>query len=255
MNKDEIIVSDALVMHYLNKGYKSVTYSEPSQDPPDIILKIDQNSYPVEITKVDENSINSRTTFAHSYGAFIKQVIAKKQSEVPENVSYFISVRHSGTKIRKIRKKFIHFFDEKILAQGFSNDEYIFLEGSVKITFKKFNTLKCGQHFPMSFSTAPVRQSNDIKSFLNSMIEPLDVGFENIVRDRICVKSKKCRDVKPTIWLALHDFYANKFNSDDNEQILMYQNTIANITEKNNFDRILVVLESGVVVNLYDKHT
>jgi hypothetical protein len=255
MQKDEIFVSDALVTHYLNNGHKSVTYSEPSQDPPDVILNIDQDSYPVEITKIDENSINRRTNLAHSYGAFIKQVIAKKQSEVPKNVSYYISVRHSGTKVGKIRKKFIRFFDDTILAQGFSSNEYIFLEGSVKITFKKLDTSKCGQHFPMSFSTAPVRKSNDINDFLNSMIEPLDVGFENIVRNSICVKSKKCRDVKPTIWLTLHDFYANKFNSDDNEQILMYQNAIANITEKNNFDRILVVLESGAVVSLYDKHT
>ncbi|AOW75542.1 hypothetical protein A3Q34_00780 [Colwellia sp. PAMC 20917] len=255
MKKDEIVVSDALVTHYLNKGYKTVTYSEPSQDPPDIILQIDQNSYPIEITKIDENSLNRRTNFAHSYGTFIKQIIAQKQSEVPKNVSYYISVRHSGTKVGKIRKKFILFFDKKILAQGFSNDEYIFLEGSVKITFKKLNTSKGGQHFPMSFSTVPVRQSNDIKDFLNSMIEPLDVGFQSIVRNSICVKSKKCSAVKPTIWLALYDFYANKFNSDDNEQILMYQNAIANITEKDNFDRILVVLESGAVVNLFDKHT
>ena len=255
MTKDEVVVSDALVTHYLNNGHKSVTYSEPPQDPPDVILNIDQVSYSVEITKVDENSINRRTNLAHSYHGFIKEVIAQKQSVLPKNISYFISVRHSGIKVGKIRKKFIRFFEQMVLAQGFSNDEYIFFEDSVKITFKKFNTSKNGQHFPMSFSNSPIRKSNDINSFLNNMIQPLDVIFESIVRKSICVKKQKCSEVKPPVWLALHDFYANKFSDDDNEQILMYQEAIDNIIEKNYFDRVLVVLESGVVASLFDKHT
>jgi hypothetical protein len=255
MKKDEIVVSDALVIHFLSKGHKSVSYSEPLQDPPDVILKVDQSCYPIEITKIDENSINRRTNFACSYEVFIKNLIVEKQSEIPKNIRYVINVRHSSTKVGKIRRKFIRFFETIVLAQGFSKDEYIFLEGGVKITFTKLNTSIPGQHFPMFFSNLPVRESNDINAILSSLIPPLEDGFESIVRNSICVKSKKCHAIKPTIWLALHDCYANKFYSSDSGQILMYQKAIANITEKNQFDRILVVLESGIVSDLYDKNT
>lgn len=247
MRKDEKFVAESLVNFFKDQGTTSVTYSEPQIDPPDMILNINGVDSSIEITKTDENSINARTGYARGYQSFIEGILDKYKQSIPPDASYIITVHHSSIKVGKIRKRFDNFFRDVILQSNFSEKSYEFSESSVSIKFSKIERSPSRGQFPMLLLNRPNRISKNIEDVAKTMCLPLNDQLWNIVSKCIEKKEKKCRDIKPPVWLALHDSFTSKFSACNAEQFDMYDSVIPELHDKNKFQRILVVLENGSV--------
>ncbi|MEW4580350.1 hypothetical protein AB1K40_18475, partial [Vibrio cholerae] len=77
MRNDEVFVANSVKMYHEKNGISPVTFGEPAQDPPDILMKISGIESGIEVMKVDENSLNSRTSYFRAYNSFIRSVIAE----------------------------------------------------------------------------------------------------------------------------------------------------------------------------------
>lgn len=246
MRNDEEFVAKSLTKHYEQLGFSPVTYSEPPKDPPDILLNIAGEISAIEVMKVDENSLNSRTKFFKAYVDFIKSVIENNKKHIPNNTYFIITVRHSSTKIRKIRKKFILFFEKELIESGFENKEYVFSDSAVNIKFSKVLTVVQSPNFPIICNNIPVRTSRNVSDFQISSLQP-DVQLLSLVNKSISIKSQKCLDLPHEIDLALLDCYAEKFSSTESELFNMYEKAFSDICYRGIFKKIYVISRNGSV--------
>lgn len=118
MRNDEEFVAKSLTKHYEKLGFSPVTYSEPQKDPPDILLNVAGKTSAIEVMKIDENSLNSRTKFFMAYVAFIESVIENNKKYIPNDTYFIVTVRHSSTQIGKIRKNSFCFLRKNLLSPG-----------------------------------------------------------------------------------------------------------------------------------------
>lgn len=249
MRNDEEFVANSIKMYHENNGMNPVTFDEPAQDPPDILMKISGKESGIEVMKVDENSLNSRTRYFRSYNSFIHSVIAQYEDLIPKGASYFVMVYHSSTPIRKIRKKFNNFFKEELVESEFSKDKYEFKSDNLLIKFSKIIRSSSESSFPMAFLNLPVafstRNMEDSCARI-AMCQP-DLQLFKLICNSVEVKSHKCRDLKSQVDLALLDCYADKFHNSDEDIFCMYAEAFSNLENRGVFERIYVVLGSGAV--------
>ncbi|WP_345888398.1 hypothetical protein [Shewanella algae] len=246
MRDEEVFAAKSIKTYHENNGSDIVTYSEPLQDPPDILMNLDGSSMGIEVTKVDENSLNNRTAYFRGYDAFIRSVIEEYREQIPDNVSYFVTIAHSSTPVGKIRKNFKKFFLDELIGSALSKEKYEFIDGSVKIKFSKMNRQVEKASFSMMFSNIPVPTSRNIDNFQLDSMQP-DLQLLNLVNNCISIKSDKCRGIDTTLELALLDCYANKYCESDAEIFQMYSEAFERIPDRGVFNKIYVVLSSGSV--------
>ena len=246
MRNDEEFVAKLLTKHYEKLGFSPVTYSEPQKDPPDILLNIAGKTSAIEVMKIDENSLNSRTKFFMAYVAFIESVIENNKKYIPNDTYFIITVRHSSTQIGKIRKKFILFFEKELIESVFENKEYVFSDSAVNIKFSKVLTVVQSPNFPIICNNIPVRTSRNISDFQISSLQP-DVQLSSLINNSISIKSQKCSALSHEIDLALLDCYAEKFSSTENELFNMYDQAFSNIYVRGIFKKIYVISRNGSV--------
>ncbi len=248
MRNEEVFAAESIKKYHEMNGSSIVKYCEPLQDPPDIMMSVDANSTGVEVTKVDENSLNSRTKYFRGYDKFIRSVIEKYRERIPDNTVYFVTVTHSSTPVSKIRRNFKKFFSNELIGSGLSNDKYEFIDGSVRIKFSKMDCDVKKASFPMVFSNIPLSKKRNIDDFRLDGMQP-DVQLFNLVNNCISTKSKKCSDIATAtdLELALLDCYADKYCGSEEEIFQMYSKAFQGISDHGVFKKIYVVLNSGSV--------
>ncbi|WP_217535526.1 hypothetical protein [Vibrio cholerae] len=249
MRNDEVFVANSVKMYHEKNGISPVTFGEPAQDPPDILMKISGIESGIEVMKVDENSLNSRTSYFRAYNSFIRSVIAEHAEVIPKGTSYFVMIYHSSKPIRKIRKKFNKFFKEELVDDAFSKNKYEFRSDSLLVKFSKIASSSSESSFPMAFSNVPITGSSRNIDDLNArvaMCRP-DLQLFKLICNSVEVKSHKCRNLKHQVDLALLDCYADKFHSSDEDIFAMYAEAVSNLENRGVFKRIYVVTGSGQV--------
>ncbi|ELR8730198.1 hypothetical protein V8057_004282 [Vibrio vulnificus] len=246
MRSEEVFAANSIKAYHEKNGSSIVTYSEPLQDPPDILMNVDGNSMGIEVTKVDENSQNNRTGYFRGYDAFIRSVIEEYREKIPDNVAYFVTVAHSSTPVGKIRKNFKKFFVEELIGSAFSRDKYEFVDGSVKIKFSKMDCQVKKASFSIVVSNIPVSTSRNIEDFQLGSIQP-DLILFNLVNNCISTKSDKCSGIDTALELALLDCYAHKYCESEAEIFQMYSDAFDGVPDRGAFNKIYVVLSSGSV--------
>lgn len=105
IKKNERFVAETLKKYFVTK-YGNVDYKEVKKDPPDIFLNVDGSCIPVEITDLDENSLNGRKTVDRGYLTFIKNLRENFGALIPDDRVVFIHFYHFNNKVSTIDKKF-----------------------------------------------------------------------------------------------------------------------------------------------------
>ena len=245
MKKDELIVAEALKLHFENAGYAQVSYDEPLQDPPDLILNLGADTISVEITKADENSLNQRTSIGLGYRNFIKSNLGKFLGALPSGITFLVVVYHGSQPVRKIKKSFQRFLLNTVSATEYAEEEYLFVHDNIGIKLVKIAQDKSPRTFPMILQNRPYRMTS------NALIAPLDIQLARIVSNAISEKTDKCQHIPSPKWLVLHDFFSDKFCTTIEEKRKMYQEAFDINPNSGDFSRILVVFEEGVVMTLF----
>lgn len=245
----EEFVGETLQKFYISK-YGKASYKEGG-DPPDIYLNLDGKDIPVEISELDENSLQGRKTVDRGYLTYIDNLDKILKLSIPKEIRIFISFYHYNNKVSKINKKFKKYLEKLInniqIGEEFEDciDEVCF---KIKILKSKGDCRKIiGSTTPFGLQHKKSRDVNIVNQYLSEF--SLDEKTKNILLDRISDKNKKCEYIKKPIWLALYDNYYNKFTSfEDDEHIKHYHNIMDEIDDYGIFEKVIIVFQNGDVL-------
>ena len=234
---------------YFSKSFTNVSFEE-GDDPPDIYLNIDGKKIAVEITDIDQNVLKNKKTIDYGYLDFIDNIDKKFGHLVDKNKKILIIFYHNYIKISTISKKFKKYFLNLLKSNTLTIGANI--EDTIDKVGFKINILPMSKNNIKKITGTAMPFSNKIKRFGNlsatsEIISDCDLLGQtfNIVNNRICDKSIKCKNIEKPIWLALFDNYYNKFTYfDSNEHLEHYQNVFRKIKDFKIFDKILVVFEN-----------
>lgn len=247
---NEAIVAEALKIHL---GVSS--YDEVANDPPDIIVNISGQDVSIEITDLDENSLQGRRTIDAGYITFINNLNKKFGTLVPKELRLFISFYHFNNKVSQIDKKFRRYLKELLSSNKITICSQ--LEDCIGEICFKIKALKSNEGCKTIIgSTTPVgmlhKKSRDINKVSNLLAEfNLNEKSMNILLDRISEKNRKCKDVQKPIWLALYDNYYNKFSDFEcGEHKEHYKNLAYDIDDYGIFEKVFVVFQNKDVLEI-----
>lgn len=248
----EIFVAEKL-KDYFSNGFKNISYRE-GDDPPDIYLQFDMKEIPVEITELDENSVNNRKTVDFGYLKFIDNLDEEIGSLVPNDKRIFISFYHFNNKVSKINKKFKKYIKNLLSNRVEINDEFEDCLGDVcfKVKILKSNN-GCrkilGTTTPFGMIHEKSRDINAVSEYLSEF--HLNEKNRNILHERILDKNNKCKHIEKPIWLALYDNFFNKFcDFSDDEHIKHYKNLASDVDDYGIFEKVFVVFQNGNVLEI-----
>jgi len=243
MNKNEIFVSQSLV-EFLKKRQKIVSYSE-GEDPPDIYVECGQHKTPVEISIIDENSLNNRNTVAMGYSAQVRQLNDEFSNTQTDGIKIIISIYHGGVKAGRIKKELKKFIN-KIISDR--DSEVLGYKTKIKnVLCRATKQITTNKKVKITALISPINKSG------NKIIDPHEFHLESrvasLITDRINVKSSKCKHIESPKWLALYDNYYNKFcDLNDKEHEEVYRNAMNSIANTDEFERIYIIFENRDVI-------
>jgi len=225
---------------YFKKLNKNV-YFEEGEDPPDIYFYIEDTKTSVEITDIDENSLNSRRKIDSGYISFFAKINKEFESLIDEGVQLHILFEHGYNKIKIIDKEF-----RKYLRCLVENNKFQ-IGDNIKDSIDN-----------VKFSILISEISKNGKKIVGGIIPSfesqgmsLDEKALYIVKNRIDNKNNKCQNIKKPIWLALFDNYYDKFtNFERREHIEFYEDVLENIEDFGIFDTILIVFKNKDVLEI-----
>ena len=246
----EEFVANSL-LKYFNKKLKieSVSFTE-GQDPPDIYLNIDKKKIPVEITDIDENTINRRTNIDYGFLKFIHNLDKQFKSNIPKSTIIDITFYHNNKTVKKFDKPFRQFLSTLIKDDYFVISSTI--EGDIanigyKIEIKTSLDSSCISGSVESFGGTTLKNRNYLE-----VIDSTDLSLNsfNIVQERIFNKSKKCSHIQAPVWLALYENYYDTYTSfEADEHIKHYTQALEGI-EVDFFDKVLIIFANEDVIEL-----
>ena len=247
--------SEKFVAEALKKYFGVSSYSEVQDDPPDIIMNISGQNVSIEITDLDENSLQGRRTNDSGYNAFINNLNKDMGSLVPKEVRIFIRFCHFNNKVSKIDRKFRKYLKGLLDTNRIKiGSEYEDCIGDIcfKIKALKFsnnNKKIIGSTTPFGMLRKKSRDINTINQNLSEF--DLNVKTTSIVLDRISEKNKKCKHTKKPIWLALYDNYYNKFSDfERSEHKEHYKSVAGDIDDYGVFEKVFVVFQNEDVLEI-----
>ena len=248
----EEFVANSLQKYFQSKlGIKGIDYRE-GEDPPDIYLTIIDKEIPVEITNIDENTINRRTNIDNGFFSFIDNLDTQFKLNIPKGIMIDITFYHNSKTVNKIDKPF------RKVIKSFINGNYICIENTIENSIDgigyKIETIEtkkdsdgiiCGAVMPFSGS---ILKDRNILEVLNRT--GLSLNTFNIVQERIINKSKKCSHIKTPIYLALYDNHYHTYTSfKDNKHIEHYSESLLGI-KIDFFEKVFIIFSNGDVIEL-----
>jgi len=247
---NETIVAEVLKIHL---GASS--YDEVEKDPPDIIMNISGQNISIEITDLDENSLQGRRTIDTGYISFINNLNKDLGILVSKELRICINFYHFNNKVSQIDKKF-----RKYLKELLSNNKIKIgseFEDCIGEICFKVKILKANSGCKKIIgSTTPFgmlhKKSRDIDK-VNKLLAEFNLNEKttSILLDRILEKNKKCKNVKKPIWLALYDNYYNKFSDFEcNEHKEHYKSIAADIDDYGIFEKVFIVFQNEDVIEI-----
>jgi len=226
------------IKQYFKKKNKKVLITK-GEDPPDIYLELDNQKIAIEITELNENSLNKRETIDMGYIKFIDK-LDKKFSKNIIDKKIHINFYHNYTEVKYIQKKFIKFFEDLVKNNKLQISEKIsdFIESVYVEIYIYSNRYNPNSDKKITGNTG----ASHPKSGYNWNDILIDSTIKNIVSESISKKTLKCKNIQKPIWLALLDNYYNKFTYfNDDEHINVYKNIMQDITDFKYFDKILII--------------
>jgi len=243
---------------YFSKSFTDVSF-EKGEDPPDIYLNIDGKKIAVEITDIDQNVLKNKKTIDYGYLDFIDNIDKKFGHLIDKNKKILIIFYHDYIKVSTISKKFKKYFSNLLKSNTLTIGANI--EDVIDKVGFKVNILPMPKNNIKKITGTAMPFSNKIKK-LGSLSATSEIISDyhllgqtfNIVNNRICDKSIKCKNIEKPIWLALFDDYYNKYTYfDDNKHLEHYKNVFKDIKDFKIFDKILVVFENKDVLEFTHK--
>ena len=247
--------NETIVAEALKKHFDVSSYDEVDNDPPDIVMTIANQNVSIEITDLDENSLQGRRTNDSGYIAFINNLNEDMGNLIPEGMRIFISFYHFNNKVSQIDKKFRKYLKKLLSANRIKIDSNF--EDCIGNICFKIKTLKSkdgcktiiGSTSPFGMLHKKSRDINEVSQLLEEF--NLNVKTKNILLDRILEKNNKCKDIKKPIWLALYDNYYNKFSDfqcDEHKE--HYKIIAADIDDYGIFEKVFVVFQNEDVIEI-----
>lgn len=248
----EEFVANSLQKYFQNTlGVKGIDYRE-GEDPPDIYLTIIDKEIPVEITNIDENTINKRTNIDNGFIKFIDNLDTQFKLNIPKGIMIDITFYHNSKTVNKIDKPF------KKVIKSFINDNYICIENTIENCINgigyKIETIEtqkdsggiiCGSVMSLGGITFKGR---NILEVINST--DLSLNTFNIVRERIINKSKKCSHIKTPMYLALYDSYYDIYASFEDDRYIEHYKKSLSDTQIDFFEKVFIIFSNGDVIEL-----
>jgi len=248
----EKFVAESLQTFYF-KSSKEVSFDE-GDDPPDIILNIDNKKISVEITELDQNVLKNRRTISNGYLNFINNLDKELKNLIDNDQKILIIFYHNYTKVSKINRKFKKYLkkliEQRKLEINSKIDDSI---GNVNFQIKILKMPKEGR-LKIAGATMPysgkITKSRSMTTTISQISDSdLSLQTNRIIINRIQDKTIKCKDIEKPIWLALYDSYYKKFtNFDSKEHIEHYQDNFKDIKDFGIFEKILVIFDNGDVL-------
>ncbi len=245
MDKKEIFVAQSLVDFFKN-SHSNVSY-KVGENPPDIYLQFQSKEIPVEISTLDENTLNNRTTLAMGYFALVKEINKQVSGIRSEGLRIIVSIYHGKTKAGRIKKQLIKFIYEIINSKETITNRY---ETKIKDVVCKATKYKNDSgRIKVGAILSPLDKSGKKK------IDPFEfhiVGrLASIIAERVKTKEVKCRNINSPKWLALYDNYINKFTDMNSfEHTDTYKEAMVLLKGSVEFEKIFIVFENGQVLEI-----
>jgi len=235
LKPDEKFVSDSLVKYF---DSDIVTYQE-GEDPPDIYLTLNGEKIAVEITRLspvvfDENGGTQNRNTQDIFGVNLcNELDSKLKAKVPPDIDLVLAIYVPVENPRKYKKKL---FD---LIESVLNKE-------IKVG-GRLTTSVLGHKISISFIPNRPHSKKKIVGAIandNSNAHILTNAIA-ILTERIYEKQEKCKAIphQGQKWLALF----NDYWLADSET---YSQAIKMISEKHDFQKILIISDQGVVSEL-----
>lgn len=246
--------NEKIVAKVLKKHFGVSSCIEVVKDPPDIIMSIDGQSISIEITDLDENSLQGRRTNDSGYIRFINKLNKDMGSLIPSGIRIIINFYHFNNKVsiidRNFRKYLMEFLSSNKIKIG------SIYEDSIDKIFFKISVLKSNGKKAIAGSTSPFgifhKKSKDINYVANQLGHfNLELNSFNILSERIHTKSEKCKNLNSPVWLALYDNYYNKFcDFSSDEHIEHYKNVKDEITDFGIFKKVFIIFQNEDVLEI-----
>jgi hypothetical protein len=250
LKRNEKIVAEVLKKHF---GVSS--YDEVDNDPPDIIMNIANQNVSIEITDLDENSLQGRRTNDSGYIAFINNLNKDMGNLIPKGKRLFISFYHFNNKVSQIDKKFRKYLKELLASNEIKiGSDFEDCIGDICFKIKILKSMDgcktiIGSTSPFGILHKKSRDINEVSQYLEEF--NLNVKTKDILLDRISEKNYKCKDIKKQIWLALYDNYYNKFSDFEcDEHKKHYKIIAADIDDYGIFEKVFVVFQNEDVIEI-----
>jgi hypothetical protein len=235
LKPDEKFVSESLVKHF---GSDNVTYQE-GEDPPDIYLTVNGEKIAVEITRLspvsfDENGGMQNRNTQDTFGVNLcNELDSKLKSRVPPDIDLFLALHMPVHNPRKYKKELFNLIESV-------------LEKEIKVGVRQ-TTSVLGHKVHISFIPNRSHSNKKIVGAIvndNSNAHILSNAIA-ILTDRIPDKVQKCKTIPHSRkkWLALlNDYWLADTDT--------YSQAIKTVSEKHDFQKILLVSDQGVVSEL-----
>ena len=238
----EEYVADCLV-DYFAKKHATPTYIE-GEDPPDVYLSLGGNTFSVEITDVNYNSLYNSTGTTKGYFTLLYELNSGLGETVPDGLMVYIKICHADVKSQKVKKAIRQYLKEKI-KNVCADQVYEKHFGRVylKVSARKSQSAKKIQGTVSNYGVLD-RENRDV-SAVEKNLRSFNVGMINseLLIKAITAKKKKCNSVKKPVWLALNDKYYSNFTDfeEKNEHFNHYDALLKNIDDFGVFEKILIV--------------
>ena len=235
----EKFVKDSLVKYF---GGSDITKAWEGEDPPDIYINVEGETMAVEITRLspvsfDQNGfIENRNTQDYFGINLCDELNSKLKCNVPTEIDIVLTLYVPVRNARKYKNE-LYSCLKNFIAKGPKVGD----REEIKIAGEK-----------VSVSVIPNcdhSQKKIVGLIVNKNSDPhILSNAEVILTDRIKEKQEKCKKIPHDgpIWLALfNDYWLADYET--------YAQAIRNINLEHEFKKIFLVLDAGIVHQIYEK--
>jgi len=225
-------------------GPNSVTWRE-GKDPPDVYFHIDSQIVALEITQLSPVSfgpdgvVQNINAAVYSLCDLCDELDSKLKHCVPDEIGIWLRLSgpvEDAKRYRRYKNELYNYLKRFIAERPKVGDEREINIANEKVTI--FVTQRSDNSVRKIGGSSGSKNTNPYNLYIPTQAEI-------ILADAIVKKQRKCEKVYAPIWLAL----LNKAPGIDHEN---YAQAIKNITVEHNFKKILLVMDTGLVHQIYE---
>jgi len=239
LRADEKFVKDSLVKYF---GGSDIVKAWEGEDPPDIYINVEGETIAVEITRLSpvsfaqDGSIENRNTQDYFGINLCDALDSKLKCYVPAEIDIILTLYVPVGNARKYKNELYSCLKDLIAKDPKAGDSEEMKIADEKV---RISVVSSSEHSQKKISYVIANKNSDPNTLSNAEI---------ILAYRIKEKQEKCKKIQHDgpIWLALF----NDYWLADHET---YAQAIKNISFEHEFKKIFLVLDTGLVHQIYEK--